>query len=230
MKRILAFAMLLTMSAGAQVKPQIQDLLREIKEEVSHTQDRQILMRVKRNLERTLDILTDQGHDPGPRPSPRGSLSCVARDNDGQNPWVLAVKDPITLRKTKLPASNIGSLNNCNIAKENAIFVRNSVFVCIARDNDGQNPYVIAHYRDNKLVRKVNNLGSLDNCVSALRNAARSHAAVAFCATRDNDGQNPYVEMSVVADTGAIHRAGSYSNLQQCLSSSKKKEMALKAK
>ena len=42
MKKLLTFLMLTSFAASAQVKPVIQDLLGEIREEVSHTQDRQI--------------------------------------------------------------------------------------------------------------------------------------------------------------------------------------------
>lgn len=229
MKLILALSFLLSSFAFGQIKPEIRSLLQEIREELRNTNDRRVLNRTKKQLENTLAVLQGGSSDPGQGPGGLGRLSCVARDNDGRDPWMLGMKDPQTLRTTKLSGSVLGNLNQCNVAKETGVVLRNSVFLCVSRDNDGREPYVIAHYRGNKLIKKINNLGSFNNCTTSLQSAARSWSAIAFCATRDNDGRAPWVEMSVVGESGQTNRAGSYQSLDQCLSSNKSTDSGLQA-
>lgn len=225
MKHVLTLSVLLwsAVSFSQDLNYEIRGLLSDIDQRLNRSHDQQTLLRVRERLRSTLDLLS--GIQPPPS-NPRSNVSCVARDNDGRDPWVLAVKDPITLRQTILPASNIGNLANCEQIKQSAVLVQNSVFVCVTKDNDGRDPWSLAHYRDGQLVSKLNNIGTLQNCITALDNAARSSQAIAFCATRDNDGRDPWIQMSVVGQTGEIHRAGSYSTLDQCVRAKIKLELA----
>ncbi len=218
MKLFLTFILFLCVSQSyaQDLTSELRGILVEIDQRLHRNHDQQTLLRVRERLRSTLDLLS--GIAPPPPPVASRSLVCLARDNDGRDPWILGVKDPITLRQSALPFSNIGSRANCEAVKNSAVTVRDSIFTCVTRDNDGQNPWTISHYRDGVLVSRLNTLGSLANCVNALNHAARSSQAVAFCATRDNDGQAPWIQMSVVAATGEIHRAGSYGSLEQCLS------------
>lgn len=219
MKKLVLVLCLFASGAHAQVDQEIRSLLSQISRELNQSHDQRTLLRVRERLESTLSLLTDSPNPgPGPLPPSRSSLSCVARDNDGRDPWVLGIKDPVTLQVTKLPSSNIGAFANCERIKPTAVQVGDSIFVCVAKDNDGRDPWTLAHYRNGSLVSKLNNLGSLDQCVQALNSATYNSQAIAFCATRDNDGRAPWIQMSVVADNGQIHRAGSYSSLDQCVS------------
>lgn len=225
MKSLLCIALgLLVSVAHAQVDQELRVLLNEIRVELNQSHDQRTLLHAREKLKSTLDLLQGSSN-PGPIPSPRSNLTCTSRDNDGRDPWVLAVKDPITLQQTKLPSSNIGASANCEPVKRSAVQVRDSYFVCTSKDNDGRDPWTVTHYRDGQLVRKINNLGTLQNCSSALNQAIRSSAAVAFCASKDNDGRAPWMQMSVIAESGVIHTAGSYNSLEQCLSSKNKMKL-----
>tara|TARA_R110000868_G_scaffold68518_7_gene202571 strand:- start:9388 stop:10074 length:687 start_codon:yes stop_codon:yes gene_type:complete len=209
--------------AHAQVDRDIRVLLNEIRKETEQPQDQRTLLRVRERLRSTLDLLQGgSGPGPGPVPNPRMNLSCISRDNDGRDPYVLGVKDPITLSVTKLPHSNIGPEVNCREVKESAVKVRESIFACVSKDNDGRDPWSIAHFKDGKFEGNINNLGKLSDCAMAMQRSIQSSQAIAFCASRDNDGRAPWVQMSVVAETGETHRAGSYDTLVKCLNSKNK--------
>lgn len=222
MKKLVLVLCMFASTAHAQVDQEIRSLLSQISRELNNSHDQRTLLRVRERLESTLDLLSDSpnpGPGPGPLPPSRSNLSCVARDNDGRDPWVLGVKDPVTLQVERLAGSNVGAFANCERIKPTAVQVRDSIFVCVSKDNDGRDPWSLAHYRGGSLVAKVNNLGSLDQCIHALNNATYNSQAIAFCATRDNDGRAPWVQMSVVAESGQIHRAGTYSSFEQCVRS-----------
>ncbi len=217
-KLILLMAVICSLPLQAQVDQEIKDLLVSIRRELNSPQDQRTLLRVRERLSDTLQLLTDSPNpNPNPGPIPRSSLSCIARDNDGRAPWVLGVRDPRTLQTQKLPQSNVGELATCEQVKPIAVNVRNSLFVCITKDNDGRDPWALAHYRDGELVSKVNNIGTMSNCVASLQQAIFNSQAIAFCATSDNDGRAPWTQMSVVAETGETHKNGSFSTQDQCL-------------
>jgi hypothetical protein len=215
------FILLLSFSALAQspLKVEIKELLSDIGVKVKNSNDRQLLNKTKKRLENILSSL-DGGVNPPPRPR-NSTLSCVARDNDGRDPWVLALRDISTLKKTKLVKSNVGSLQNCQLAKDNSIVRGQNAVVCIARDDDGRSPYSIALYRGSNNRKVLNNMGSLQDCTASLGNGIANRTAAAFCVTRDNDGRSPYREMSVNLQTGSVSYAGSYSSLDQCLAAKK---------
>lgn len=224
-KLLLALAILMSSIVHAQVDQDVKELLSQIRGQLNRSHDQRTLLRVRERLEDTLALLTGTAPNPHPPTHPRSLVTCVARDNDGRDPWVLAVRDPITLSYTKLPNSNIGQLANCEVVKASAVQIRDSYFACITKDNDGRDPWSVAHYRDGQLVSKVNNLGTLPQCQQALQGSFNNQHAIAFCGTKDNDGRAPWVQISVVAQTGEIHRSGSYSSLEQCQNSKLKSNL-----
>lgn len=224
-KIILAVAFVFSSLVHAQVDQEVKNLLNQIRAQLNHSHDQRTLLRVRERLEGTLQLLTGDGPTPGPTPTPRNMVSCIARDNDGRDPWILAVRDPSTLAYTKLPNSNVGSLANCEQVKNTVVQVRDSYFSCISKDYDGRDPWVIAHYRDGALISKVNNLGTLPQCLQALQGSFHNRQAIAFCGTKDNDGRAPWMQISVIEQTGEIHRSGSYSSLEQCQSSKLKQKL-----
>tara|TARA_R110000868_G_scaffold117600_13_gene312445 strand:+ start:15312 stop:15995 length:684 start_codon:yes stop_codon:yes gene_type:complete len=222
--RSILIATLLSFSfvVHAQVDRDIRILLNDIRKETEQPQDQRTLLRVRERLQSTLELLQGGGGPVPPNPNPRLNLSCISRDNDGRDPYVLGVKDPITLSVTKLPHSNIGQEANCREVKDSAVSIRESIFACVSKDNDGRDPWSIAHFKDGKFEGNINNLGKLSDCSKSLSRALRSSQAVAFCASRDNDGRAPWVQMSVVVESGETHRAGSYDTLDKCLNSKNK--------
>src|SRR5690606_3889198 len=133
MKTLLFLAALLCSSVThAQVDQEVKTLLNQIRAELNQQHDQRTLLRVRERLADTLELLTGSAPNPNPNPNPvpRSMVSCMARDNDGRDPWVLGVKDPITLQQTKLPSSNVGTFANCERIKPTVIQVQNSFFAC----------------------------------------------------------------------------------------------------
>lgn len=195
----------------------IHSLLAAIQYQVSQNQNPQILMAVEQQLQNTLATL--QGYS---NPAPNSSLTCVAKDNDGRDPWVLGFRDPSLLTVTKLPNSNLGSMDNCQQAKNNYAQINLALFVCVSKDNDGRAPFALAYYQNSKLVSTSNMGSNLGDCISSMQNSKRSMEAFAFCTSKDNDGRSPYTLKVVNVVSGNISTQGSYSNINDCFFAKKK--------
>lgn len=75
-----------------------------------------------------------------------------------------------------------------------------SSYVCVSRDNDGRNPWIIGEKNGVQITRLAGTVFSTkDECETALAKARRTSAGLAICASRDNDGRNP---MTVMILTG----------------------------
>lgn len=143
MKYLLLASVMISQFASA--NENINSLLDDIKYFINNeSQSTRTVMRVEKQLERTLSLLTD-GTPTTPVPLPRTAqveLSCISRDNDGIGPYVLNVKDLQTLQTTRVSEILFSSLTACDGSIKNSVMTRVVVSMCKSRDNDGLGPYV----------------------------------------------------------------------------------------
>lgn len=147
------------------------------------------------------------------------NLSCVSRDNDGMNPFVIAIRDPRTFATSKVSGISFRK-EDCERAIRNIRTVRGSAFICAARDNDGMAPFVI-YALDSSLrniAQKLGSARSIAECEQTLSSALLSRTHMSICGARDNDGMAPFIrtiyslqDRTVTRDTSIAYRS-----MQEC--------------
>ena len=96
------------------------------------------------------------------------TLTCVSRDNDGQNPFSLVAIDQASASIQKI--NTFGNINDCFNALSTARRSQSAVEICGSRDNDGQSPYVHFVYSlQDKSIRTVGSVfNTIDQCRSGI--------------------------------------------------------------
>ncbi|MAZ48684.1 MAG: hypothetical protein CME65_08970 [Halobacteriovoraceae bacterium] len=215
MKYLVIF--MLSMGAFAQ-EAEVLNLVDEIKDEIRfENHDRRTLIQVRRNLEQALNTL--RGGSPIPRPG-RGSLTCIDRDRDGRDPYVLGFLNQRTLGTNRIEGTNVGSLNQCQSIVNNSIDLdRVTILTCISKDNDGRDPWSPAIIKNGVLIKRLPSLGSLSDCINAIDLSISNRFAVSLCVSRDNDGRSPFMRIGYELSTGNVSNGATYSSLEQCSAS-----------
>lgn len=215
MKLLLLVSLLFSSSIIASDRYQINELLDEIRDEVDHGQhDRRSLTRLDRQLRKALSTL--QGGSVPPTPQ-MPSLLCIARDNDGRNPYVLGVRDSRTLRTDRVSRTNMGNLATCKRVIANAIIKRDMVLTCVTRDDDGKTPWAIALIKNGQVSKKLRAIGSLNDCIRTLSESLLTRRAMRTCTSRDDDGRSPFVTTVLDLNNGSSFKEGSFSSINSCL-------------
>ena len=187
--KLFTLLLMLTSATFAQ-EAEILNLADEIKDEVRfRNHDRRTLIQVQRDLEQALNTLRGQNR---PQP-PRGSeLTCIDRDRDGRDPYVLGYRDPRTLSTTRIQNANVGSLNQCRdiVASSVSLARGMTTLTCISRDNDGRDPWAPAIIQDGRIKTMLPSLGELNACLESVTQSIFNRFAVSLCVSRDNDGRS----------------------------------------
>lgn len=224
MKRfvVLCAGLMMTLSAQAQslnLKNSIEDTLEDIRYELRSTRasDRE-LIRVLEQL-RDAQLTLRGGLGQGTGNVNTANLSCVSRDNDGMNPYVIAIRDPRDFSVTKVQGLSFKK-EDCERAIRSIRTVRGSSFLCASRDNDGMNPITI-YALDSSLrsvAQKIGSYRGVQECEQALSSALLSRTHLAVCASRDNDGMNPFIRIVYSLQDRTVNRdAGvTYRSMQEC--------------
>jgi hypothetical protein len=147
------------------------------------------------------------------------SLLCVARDNDGRDPWVLATMNGATGAITKLPGTQFATIDQCRQAIIMARPTGNKLLACIARDNDGRDPWVGAEIApDAGTVKKVTDLSfaTFDACTQGISAGRTFMDQAIICTARDGDGRDPWVLGRVSNGTLTKVTNTVLGNIQQC--------------
>ncbi|HRO68464.1 MAG TPA: hypothetical protein PL182_12915 [Pseudobdellovibrionaceae bacterium] len=217
---LLGFAFALPLQAQERVlKNDILNLLEDIRSEVDFSRaSRRDLENIRaqlRDIRETLRYGSGGGTQPGPRPP----LSCISRDNDGMNPFVVSLRDPSDFSETKIPGT-VGSKENCERAISQAREVEGVLFICGSRDNDGQNPYGLVMFSlRTKAAKTFASFRDLNECATMLSQALVSRTHLSVCASRDNDGLRPYTRLSIEIRSGDLRSSGAtYDSLNSCVS------------
>ena len=195
----------------------INQILSNIEYSVNYdNHDPRTLRNVRKMLTRVENVLNGQTNPGGGTPE----LLCVARDNDNRAPYQIAIRDPRTLRTTKISHSTVGSLNNCKASIQNSRLVGfdQVALVCTSRDNDGRAPYSVIAIKHGRKIATFNSISSLADCHKTIKTARTSGYAASICTSRDNDARSPYIRQVIDLNSGRITaNTQSYGNLTNCL-------------
>lgn len=164
---------------------------------------------ISRKLQEIREIIRGGGQS-------SGQYVCVSRDNDGQNPWVIGVREGVTV--TRITQAQYSTKTGCEGALSAARDIRGSLLICTSRDNDGQNPYQIGLLQGKSLIKVVSSIVSTQSECSEMVRSIRVQGRLAtFCGSRDNDGRSPYVAVALDLSTGQVTKGSeSFSSIQQC--------------
>ncbi len=150
-----------------------------------------------------------------------GTLRCTSRDNDGRDPWILAIElDPVTV--VRLPNLVFATSTACRQSADRARYVgANKTVVCASRDRDARNPYVLAviDFAARTSTPTTAVLPTLEDCQRELDSARESNAGLALCVSRDNDGRNPWVRMLIRPDGTSQRGSDVYASVTDCRNS-----------
>ena len=155
----------------------------------------------------------------GGQQQPQGSLTCVSRDNDNRDPWILAYEEnPLTI--TRFPQAVFGTQQNC----QNMITTMRSLdgyrnLFCSTRDGDGRDPWQLTIFDEMSRTVKVvpgSSVGNLAACSVAMNGAQLYGDDLAMCVTRDNDGRDPWVLIMYKANGSVEKRNEVFSSYAQC--------------
>jgi hypothetical protein len=196
MKIKIAFATVLLLSvaglaqSSAYIEQEAQSLAYDLQREGRYLSEGQ-RMQIARNLESIRRIMAgDVGH-PNPPPS-YGNYTCVSRDNDGRNPYVLGYRQGVNV--TRISGETFNTNQECSVAISQSRQLQGRTVMCVSRDNDGRNPYQLAVLNGTQISRVQRTMvNSKDECLSLLQTLRPRREGMTFCTSRDNDGRNPYV-------------------------------------
>jgi hypothetical protein len=145
-------------------------------------------------------------------------LVCVSRDNDGRDPYVLATKDGVTV--TRIRGTSSSSMNACQTMIDGIRTIENRKILCVSRDNDSRDPYILAVLEGTTLKKivpsSVNNVQLCQSTVESLKRV-RGTSSVVFCASRDGDGRDPYTAIELdLSDLSYKRGTESFRTLDDC--------------
>ncbi|QDK36183.1 hypothetical protein [Bdellovibrio sp. NC01] len=133
-------------------------------------------------------------------PAPTSSYTCVARDNDGKAPYVIGVREGLNVTRTKITFQTIA---DCETTIGRVRYVNGQAMLCVSRDFDGYEPYVMATLRGKDVQRYPRTNGSKGMCEDMLRSLQPDITGNAvFCTSRDSDGHAPFVTTELNIVTG----------------------------
>ncbi len=214
MKYFLLITVLGLQSALASDVTRINQLINQISDEVNYEQHNQAtLRRVKNSLKRSLNIL--QGGTTNP--PARGLLLCISRDNDGRDPYILGMKDPRTLQTLRIINTNVGNKAQCKQVVQNYRQGGQFTIACVSKDNAGKDPWSPTLLGNGRMIKKLNSLGALPNCIASINNAVITNYAMGICLSRDNDGKSPFVKAVLSFSDLSVTYGEQFSKLAECL-------------
>lgn len=126
----------------------------------------------------------------GSRRPPRVNYICVSRDNDGRDPYSLAIQNADrSVQKLSLTYS---SIELCERAIRSGRYVSGKYFICSSRDNDGRNPWSIYSLSSSKAQKHSMVFSGFETCEQALKDGLDEQEYFFVCSSRDSDGRSPW--------------------------------------
>lgn len=150
-----------------------------------------------------------------------GILQCVARDNDGSNPWILA-RFSEDGQFTRFPQFVFSTQSQCQDAANNLVRVGFDTLVfCSTRDSDGSSPWSYGLIRGSNGTLATQAVFQMHSqCQDSLRHARIARDFLLSCTSRDADGGNPWVFVTVHSAGQVVLNADAvYTSFGQCLAS-----------
>jgi hypothetical protein len=211
---LVLLAISFSVSAHAQdSKREMRLLLSDISRELDITNAPESDLQIaKSDLARALEILRNGGRT-GPSEI---DILCVSRDNDGNEPYNLAIRDPRDFSLKKIPGAVLHKAD-CESATRSAITLGRVAYVCASRDGDANTPYGVFAVDDMGESLKMKAVGTFAQCESALAGALRTRQAAAVCMSRDNDGNTPWARFTYNVTNKTVQQVGdTFSSLDAC--------------
>jgi hypothetical protein len=148
-----------------------------------------------------------------------GILRCIARDNDGRDPWILA-RFLGSGQMQRFDEFVFSTFESCQNTVRSAVTVGwdTSVF-CTSRDRDGRNPWAFGVIASGANLAADAIFGDIGSCQSALARARVSRDFLLTCTSRDRDGRSPWSFVTVnAAGQVQLQPDTTWNTLEQCLS------------
>ena len=132
----------------------------------------------------------------GQNPGSNASYTCVSRDNDGRDPWVLGIRSGLNV--SRIAAGYYKTQGDCTTALNSTRYLNGASLICVSRDNDGASPYQLG-VLGNDVTRLPRTMTSSAAACQSLMQALRPtrDGTVVYCTARDNDGAAPYQAVSL---------------------------------
>jgi len=147
----------------------------------------------------------------------REEFKCVSRDNDGQRPYVMAIRNNSTYEVTKLRNLVFSNIQDCENNINELALVDDDVFTCASRDSDGSRPYSLFILDQRQASRLALTYSDIGTCKTSLSKSRITREVVALCASRDNDGSRPWVIHTIDRDTRALKKTmETFSTIEEC--------------
>lgn len=224
MKRILPFIVVFltgfTAQAQTEIKTEIEDLLADIRSELRVSRaSRQELASVRDQLQRAYLLLRD-GTPQRPVPS-NGVLTCVARDNDGAEPFNVAFRGG-DFAITKIPGAVLRKVQ-CEQSLRNVVQTQSVSFVCGSRDGDGAGPFMIFAFNERtRGTQRLSVYRTLEDCFASVKAIKQTRTHAAFCGSRDGDGMSPFITFVYSFQDQSVRRGEmSFRTMDECLRGSR---------
>ncbi|MEM6531995.1 MAG: hypothetical protein AAF654_05195 [Myxococcota bacterium] len=147
------------------------------------------------------------------RHDPDGRLLCVARDNDGRDPWIIAER--IGINVTRFRQTVYGTRADCDAGIDGAREFSGQRWVCTSRDRDGRSPYTLTPLMENRLGTDLI-YGSLSECLGALDDAVDTFDGTLVCSSRDRDGRDPWNIYTIDENMNVDRTSLSYRSIADC--------------
>lgn len=177
--------------SALQVEQEAQSIAYDLRRDSRYLSQDQ-LTRIARNLESIRRILGGQGGVG----SQQSEYTCVSKDNDNMAPYVLGYRDGINV--TRVLGESFNSTQACQEFLGQSRRVARKTMMCVSRDGDGMQPYQLAAFEGagyKRIAGTVTNTKA--NCLNTLVSLRPRGENAIFCTSRDNDGQNPFVAVSL---------------------------------
>lgn len=203
-------ALTMSLSAHARLSDVAREILTELRfGETSLTSSQKA--EIQGHLDAIVDILMGQSQ-------PNQNFTCVSRDNDGQNPWMLASRE--FNQVNRIAGTVVKTKAECENLLISGRKISGGTMLCVSRDNDGQNPYALAILKGSSLSKLPKAVSrTLGDCQQTMRDLKKTQEGMIFCASRDSDGAAPFVTIGIRRDLSASVGNETFRSYEDCTQS-----------
>lgn len=161
-------------------------------------------------------IILGRGDTGNPQP-PAVKMKCVARDDDGRSPWVLAHVTS-DFRVIKNQNVKFNSKQNCESFSTQTVSISRGEVMCASKDGDDRAPWAMYLMRSGNIsVLDELFFASRRECVDSM-SAPVFNGKITFCAAKDADGSRPYIIAQLDTFTGRLSKIANqtFNTMRDC--------------
>jgi len=149
------------------------------------------------------------------------NLVCVAKDNDGMRPFVIASRVGVQMKKSD---TGFDTMEDCQSALTVARGIQFGSIVCSSRDLDGNNPWDLVFINNDGASQKISpsTTTSFAECLDLSKKMIPSFEknSAVYCVSRDGDAMAPFYAVNMMVDIGSTIKmeqsTDSFQTLQEC--------------